>query len=723
MKPDQAPEERLNDLSRCSPTYYLIIQEEKRKQAMPQSIKNFNRGQNVAEDIHSMGTVSSSDTKSYDSIFSSGNPQLVPHSSRHTTPLHSRPSSPDSGHAKTIDADLRGIGLLATSSTSGSLKVTPSGLTEQHKPLQVNNAVNFHSLGSSPFPSLVAMQPGKSDTVMDYTNRLVPTPDKVSPAGCSPDASLLSRALTKSSSPDAWVIHEDSSSSGTNSEDDDLDLEKSADEAMSTWFGISLSRLVRPVRVIYAFEQVKKQCAGILQDEGHYIPNEESYQDDEGNQDVQMDPYDAGEGSRSAGSNRLPDSKSSTPFSSNRKQSRGRTFQSSSSSEQRVKIRGSYQRHQVGGELCCPYRKRNPIRFNVRDYEKCANKSYPDMSQLKKHLTSVHFKSDSASRTCTRCNRPFPPGFNMLVHYEQCPYPPQPRTNYQNTDPEDGFNEMVDNRLRSRGANKIEEWADLYKHLFPDDEIIPEPDFIPVVEDHEVFHKYESTKSALIQRVDEVVAQHLFNSAFNRSRLVTDILVIFDNTLTVVLGRSELIRPNFQTRQGRFDSEYSEPQSLEDDSGGASGSADSYPTTGIFDTPRYISPANSPGEPQGDPAQFSSSSQDMDLSRLDSAPPPATLDARQNQFLAEENGQLQIDSQFSNSYIGQPGMYSNFTDAAVESVPWLLPFRDTMSLPGDIQALSIDDFSATPGFVWFPGGDHEFPANYTQQHHDPNQMF
>lgn len=33
--------------------------------------------------------------------------------------------------------------------------------------------------------------------------------------------------------------------------------------------------------------------------------------------------------------------------------------------------------------LSCPYRKRNPVRFNVRNYQNCAVQSFPDISQLK----------------------------------------------------------------------------------------------------------------------------------------------------------------------------------------------------------------------------------------------------------------------------------------------------------------------------------------------------
>jgi hypothetical protein len=33
--------------------------------------------------------------------------------------------------------------------------------------------------------------------------------------------------------------------------------------------------------------------------------------------------------------------------------------------------------------LSCPFRKRNPVKFNVRDHQNCAVQSFPDVSQLK----------------------------------------------------------------------------------------------------------------------------------------------------------------------------------------------------------------------------------------------------------------------------------------------------------------------------------------------------
>lgn len=37
----------------------------------------------------------------------------------------------------------------------------------------------------------------------------------------------------------------------------------------------------------------------------------------------------------------------------------------------------------IVSEYSCPFRKRNPLRFNVRDYQTCALSSFPDISQVK----------------------------------------------------------------------------------------------------------------------------------------------------------------------------------------------------------------------------------------------------------------------------------------------------------------------------------------------------
>lgn len=46
--------------------------------------------------------------------------------------------------------------------------------------------------------------------------------------------------------------------------------------------------------------------------------------------------------------------------------------------------------------MSCPFRKRNPIRFNVRDYRSCALTSYPDYPQLK-YVSTYYLMQHAAS--------------------------------------------------------------------------------------------------------------------------------------------------------------------------------------------------------------------------------------------------------------------------------------------------------------------------------------
>jgi hypothetical protein len=94
----------------------------------------------------------------------------------------------------------------------------------------------------------------------------------------------------------------------------------------------------------------------------------------------------------------------------------------------------------------------------------------------RKHLGSDHFEPMSSWRTCSRCQQPFENREQAFLHFSSCPHPPQPQAHAPQTNPEDGFNETIETRLRSRKPHlKVEEWKPLYHLLFPDDEIIPEP--------------------------------------------------------------------------------------------------------------------------------------------------------------------------------------------------------------------------------------------------------
>ncbi|KAF3070809.1 hypothetical protein GL218_00295 [Daldinia childiae] len=196
------------------------------------------------------------------------------------------------------------------------------------------------------------------------------------------DLDILDKPFDDSSSADTSSPYGSCDSTDKDSDDEDIDLEKAADDALSTWFGISLRRLVRPIRVIYAFEQVKWQCASILQDEGHCV-QEDEVNEDIGARTIPSGPYDAGESSRSTRAILPLTGTSNVSPSGESTLTGGGTSQSGSSPHNSLSVKEKNKKHQTRWDLSCPYRKRNPIRFNIRDYEKCANKSFPNMSELK----------------------------------------------------------------------------------------------------------------------------------------------------------------------------------------------------------------------------------------------------------------------------------------------------------------------------------------------------
>ncbi|OTA58921.1 hypothetical protein K449DRAFT_385474 [Hypoxylon sp. EC38] len=626
-----------------------------------------------------------------------------------------------------MDADLRGIGYMTDSSSAGRLKSTIPGIVGHRKQFQSNSAVNFHDIGSSPDISTIprAMLPEKVDTIMSYQDNLVAaSSDKQYTMDYSPNPSAINKVLTDSSSADTFSLYECLSVSDASSAEDDLDLEKAANDALSQWFGISLHRLIRPIRVIYAFEQVKQQCAGILQDEGHHLPDSHTEQEDNDIEDFQVDPYDAGEGSESTRAGAIPIAGADLSSPNDKKRSYGSGFQAGSSPESYVKIRGRYKKHRVEGELSCPYRKRNPIRFNVRDYEKCANTSYQTMSQLKKHLTSIHFKNDSSTRTCTRCQQQFPQGHNMLAHYEQCPFPPQPRMSSQYTDPEDGFNKEVESRLKSRRNDKVEEWPDLYKILFPDDEVIPEPDFIPVVEDHEVFLKYERTKQALCRGIHGLVAQQHHAPGAGQD-LARDIMNLVQENFNNILERSMAIPRYIQNQQNSFESELQGLQPSEDEfvhiTEGATeignGSSGLQPPFDTFSTPRYMSPDGIQGSIQ-EPQQYPRSPEHRGSSLVCSTP-GTTAGIFGQPHTAERNNPARFEPQPVHPYyIRQPDTFNNTAIVASESMMWPQRFQgrgqnalsmETMSLPGDIHPPAAPNTETVEDW-WIPS-NYQFPAN------------
>ncbi|KAK4237349.1 hypothetical protein C8A03DRAFT_34722 [Achaetomium macrosporum] len=134
--------------------------------------------------------------------------------------------------------------------------------------------------------------------------------------------------------------------------------------------------------------------------------------------------------------------------------------------------------------LSCPYRKRNPLRFNVRDYYVCATHSFADMSQLKKHIRAHHppVQRNAGPFLCPRCCQGFVSKNDLDSHLRQLDVC---RISYDSggADPEDGITQKIISSLEARSLKaKIDNWVSLWKLLFPSDQVIPDPVFVPVME-------------------------------------------------------------------------------------------------------------------------------------------------------------------------------------------------------------------------------------------------
>ncbi|KAG6357713.1 hypothetical protein INS49_013592 [Diaporthe citri] len=140
-----------------------------------------------------------------------------------------------------------------------------------------------------------------------------------------------------------------------------------------------------------------------------------------------------------------------------------------------------------GGNFSCPFRKRNPIRFNVRDHESCALKPFADFALLKRHIKTFHQKANSSS-SCVRCKEQFPDQAALNYHLTRrniCPV----RDPTGDEDPEEGITEEIDRALKVRTKDdNVRLWESLWKLLFPRDppEHIPGPEHEPPYELDEV---------------------------------------------------------------------------------------------------------------------------------------------------------------------------------------------------------------------------------------------
>ncbi|PKS09164.1 hypothetical protein jhhlp_003778 [Lomentospora prolificans] len=147
----------------------------------------------------------------------------------------------------------------------------------------------------------------------------------------------------------------------------------------------------------------------------------------------------------------------------------------------------------------CPFRKRNPLRFNIRDYEQCCRRPIIGIPELKRHIRTWHRREAPSLYQCRRCKKGFSSEEALDRHSElpkdqMC----EPSSRKPTQDPEDGITDEMDKTLAGRKANgKIQTWDQICRLIFPMDHDIPQPIFEPVIELHEVKDELKKAKAVL----------------------------------------------------------------------------------------------------------------------------------------------------------------------------------------------------------------------------------
>ncbi|KAK4180691.1 hypothetical protein QBC36DRAFT_177057 [Triangularia setosa] len=153
--------------------------------------------------------------------------------------------------------------------------------------------------------------------------------------------------------------------------------------------------------------------------------------------------------------------------------------------------------HGHGQNFSCPFRKRNPIRFNVRDFQSCAVQSFPDIPQLKRHIKNFHRQNSIPQFMCPRCREDLGSHMDLVTHSAvEVQYMCEVRDVPSSLDPEDGITPQVEEVLNGRKANsKVDCWNTLWVVLFGTEQGIPDHNFVSPTELDEVHAEFRKPVS------------------------------------------------------------------------------------------------------------------------------------------------------------------------------------------------------------------------------------
>ncbi|TDZ19225.1 hypothetical protein Cob_v007788 [Colletotrichum orbiculare MAFF 240422] len=219
--------------------------------------------------------------------------------------------------------------------------------------------------------------------------------------------------------------------------------------------------------------------------------------------------------------------------------------------------------------ISCPFRKRNPVKYNIRKHFNCATQSFPNISLVKRHVIT-HHKLQTARRgrthICSRCQEPFETVAARDAHLrvppdQICPLRDAVSNRDTIDDPEDGVTAEVVNRLRDRRSKfGVNTWDAVWAALFPDDRAPKSEDFEPIIEIDEVREAFEGNAHECASALQTVSSGMILDtsrvSPEGLGRLLWGLYQSFiHNTLQVcrdVLRSPEMAMPRRQLTLGEM---------------------------------------------------------------------------------------------------------------------------------------------------------------------------
>lgn len=130
------------------------------------------------------------------------------------------------------------------------------------------------------------------------------------------------------------------------------------------------------------------------------------------------------------------------------------------------------QQRSIEEGFACPFRKRNPLRFNIREHPDCSLGSFRTMAVLKRHIMNAH----PVPKPCVDVGR---------------------LQDSHVVDPEDGITSETTKILQGRSTSRVATWESLWTLLLPGDTEPPSHGIetpIEICEIREVFHRQRNLR-------------------------------------------------------------------------------------------------------------------------------------------------------------------------------------------------------------------------------------